>query len=254
MLRTLSIAWGSVTRQADCERCGCRFAYDVRRLGLGSGRLGLFSASKAAEGDLQNALRKADAMVACPDCGHFQAAMVRRQRWTWAKRAMALAALAGVLVVFLTPLASVNRSDAPVILAVRFWVGLAGFSAAAGAAAMVVLDNPARWSFTRKLHRGRGRSLQPGQPVPALAGAPATVSSPQGVYHREPSPMPAMQPAAPAAGQPDVGTWPFSQEDDEGLEPTVITRTCAHCGRHYKLPREKQGKRARCKCGQVIQL
>lgn len=254
MLRTLSIAWGSVTREADCECCGCRFAYDVRRLGLGSGHLGLFNASKAADNDLQNALRKADGMVACPDCGHFQASMLRRQRWAWTKRAFALAALAGALVIFLTSLASSNRSDAPVIVAVRFWVGLVGFSAAAAAAAMVGLDNPARWPFTRALHRGRGRSLQPGQPVPSLAGAPADAPCPEGVYHREPARSPAMQPAVTAARQPDVGTWPFGQEEDERPELTVITRTCPHCGKRYKLPREKQGKRARCKCGQVIEL
>ncbi len=165
-LRTVSVASGKVQRRVTCERCGCEFEYVVRRFGLGVGQLGLFSSSKAADDDLDSALAKADAAVACPDCGQYQDRMIRRLRWTWLKRTAALAAFVGVIAVFLGVLAgSGPRAHRDVILTVRGVFLAVGVPVVILAAVMIGLDDPSRLGPMRALHRQKARRLRPGRPA-----------------------------------------------------------------------------------------
>ena len=85
----VAAATASQRRQVVCEKCGCRYAYDVTRRGGGrSANRG--RAQRQAQTHLARKIATAVEPVACPDCGWYQADMVaeirrRQHRWTsWA--------------------------------------------------------------------------------------------------------------------------------------------------------------------------
>src|SRR6476646_5729630 len=78
----------AVVRDVRCEKCGCAYRYELIRRGEGMGSAVYGIASGSAQ---RRAARRAQALldehlangidpVACPDCGWFQAAMVREFR------------------------------------------------------------------------------------------------------------------------------------------------------------------------------
>lgn len=240
VLRTMGLARGSATRTVQCEQCGCEFQYTLRRTGLGSGRLGLLSASGAAQRDLESALRKAEALVPCPGCGHYQTHMVKRQRRFWLLLAVVLAFLAVVFHFLFDALAmSAERSSKEVILTIRFWFLLVAIVVAAVSAVMIFVDDPRRFPFMKVLHRTRGDALSPGQ-TPARQQPPASPAS--------------------AAETPPTDTKVdanFFLARDAGQPPSQpegkVAVACQHCGKTYRIPADQQGRSAKCKCGMTFQ-
>ena len=83
-----------VTKHVLCEKCRCRFDYQMTRRAHGLAADGSSSGQKAARERAQRKLDKIAAReedpVACPECGHFQQAMirtVRRHHLGWLQKA-----------------------------------------------------------------------------------------------------------------------------------------------------------------------
>lgn len=100
-----------------CERCGCRFRYRLvrratgRRVSLGGaseGADGAAAASRAAAAKVAARLTRETDPVPCPDCGHYQAEMVRDVRRRYARSMLPLACFVPAVVAVLGPLALVG--------------------------------------------------------------------------------------------------------------------------------------------------
>jgi hypothetical protein len=237
VFRTMGVARGSVTRTVQCEQCSCEFDYTLKRMGLGSGRLGLLSASGAAERDLESALRKAEALVPCPGCGHYQQHMVRRQRRSWLLLAVVLAGLAGVFYLLFNALVmGADLDDKKIILTIRFWFLLVAIVGAGVSAIMVFLDDPRRFPFMKALHRTRGEMLSPGDSPQQLSAAPTATAA---------TPSDGVKVDADFFLNRDAGT--------AGHQPVgKVTVRCDHCGKSYTIPANQQGRSAKCKCGMTF--
>jgi hypothetical protein len=79
---------GAVVRDVACEKCGCAYHYKLVRRGQGTGSapyyIGQGSAQRRAESGARDSVERLLARdidpVPCPDCGWFQADMVREVR------------------------------------------------------------------------------------------------------------------------------------------------------------------------------
>ncbi len=87
---------GSRVKEVQCDRCRAIYFYILRRIGHGSGSAPLFlgrgaAADNAEEGAHKNLKKRLDKEcdpVACPNCGHYQKAMIgaaRSARLSWGK-------------------------------------------------------------------------------------------------------------------------------------------------------------------------
>ncbi|MGC9455183.1 MAG: hypothetical protein ACP5HU_10005 [Phycisphaerae bacterium] len=249
-IRTLGVAAGKATRVEGCERCGCEFSYVVRRVGMASGVLGVFGAGRAARRDVESALHKARAMVACPQCGHFQASTIRHKRLRWIMLALAAAFVTAVLWHFLGVLADYDREGAAgIIRIIQTGVVILGGITLALSAVMSVLDDPHRFGFMRALHRQRATIRRPGRaPVDAAAPTQQPVSN-----------VPAGDP-----GPAGVST----ADDDDALrsllsqpsEPASRQRSgrivvgCESCGKSYRIQAANRGRKVKCACGAVFRI
>lgn len=228
VLRTLGFASGKAARQAVCEKCGCRFEYTVRRFGMASGRLGVSSASGAAEEDVRNSLQSADGVAACPECGHFQSSMIRKARWFWLKLTLVLVPVAGVLWYFMGVLADTGKGEAVNVLrTIQTVVLIVGGISIGFALLMLITGDPNRFGFLRPLYRRKAVVINAGN---GAAAAPA--------------------PAVDQANPWGVGPEP---SDATGREEDKVLVNCASCGAGYRIPAAKRGAKVRCKCGEVFQ-
>ena len=109
---TASIA-GAVVRDVSCEKCGCAYHYRLIRRGQGTGTapyyLGQGGAERRAQtgaiNELEHSLAREIDPVPCPDCGWFQAEMVReieRRSFRWLKTVALVGGIvaAGALAIF----------------------------------------------------------------------------------------------------------------------------------------------------------
>jgi hypothetical protein len=86
---------GSVVRHARCEKCSCEYGYEMVRRATGSGHSPYClnnsgaqdRANAQASRALRRALEKGADPVACPECGWYQADMVRDMRRRRGRRA-----------------------------------------------------------------------------------------------------------------------------------------------------------------------
>jgi hypothetical protein len=85
---------GSVWKEVQCHGCQCEYVYHLSRTGSGTGRSPYYAdnegaqrrAEESAVKNLQRKLQRDCDPVACPECGAYQANMVRllrRRRWGW---------------------------------------------------------------------------------------------------------------------------------------------------------------------------
>src|SRR5258706_5719452 len=81
-------ATGAIIKHCACEKCGAAYQYQMVRRGQGAASAPYYintsgaekRAQQRANRNLAKLLEKGIDPVACPDCGWFQAAMVREMR------------------------------------------------------------------------------------------------------------------------------------------------------------------------------
>ena len=86
--RSESARTGSRLIQVDCDKCGCRYFYELVRLGTGSAtapygigtNLAAKSAEKQSERDLEQRLAREAELVPCPNCRWINEELVRGYR------------------------------------------------------------------------------------------------------------------------------------------------------------------------------
>src|SRR4051794_26124698 len=96
---------GSVVRHVECEKCNCFYAYELVRRGTGRATSPYMlnnagaqrRADRRAAADLRKQLRTGVDPAACPDCGWYQATMVREMRRRRLRPLIKIAVVTGVL-------------------------------------------------------------------------------------------------------------------------------------------------------------
>src|SRR5262245_53154167 len=101
---------GTAVRDVHCEKCGCDYRYRLFRRGTGTGTSPYYlnnrgaqrRADNAAEQQLRKLLVFGVDPVACPDCGWFQADMIRELQ----RRSHRWAVPVAIVMGFLMPIAA----------------------------------------------------------------------------------------------------------------------------------------------------
>lgn len=186
---------GAVVRRVTCEKCGCAYAYEMVRQGRGGGT-SLYMLNNAGAEDrartraskrLRRELLHGVDPVGCPDCGWYQADMVREARRRTMQgivpTAIVCLAIAAAYALVVGALLSATAGVEPRPAAYWLRVGaLPGFLVGAALLALLV-----RYAVARGVDPNRGYperpAAYPGAPVghKVEAASPAQAARPRSV-------------------------------------------------------------------------
>jgi hypothetical protein len=179
---------GTVVRRVACEKCQCKYAYELTRKACGKGT-SVYMLNNAGAQDraqaqaskrLRRQLERGIEPVGCPDCGWYPADMVaeakrRRMRpiiWI-ASVMLALAGAYGLIVGMLMATSPPQSTGEPHLLGSLIRAG--------GLAGLAILLLAIRWIVVRKTEPNRGYPERPapypGAPLGHKVEAPAAAAA-----------------------------------------------------------------------------